>query len=717
MEYWEFLIQKEGDRSWLPLETADVEILEGRYRVVARSSHKNSPVEIRVTYHCMEEFPPKRRVQKRKGRTNEEGAIVVIPFTRLKPGLWELSCIGEELPADGKPFHQSVVLDVLAVDVEMTPDSTPSPSVDAAEPSDPEDSAVDRAIAADAETPETPPTPEPPSEAIVVEAVASATASPAPPAAPTEPTPKTSPSEKSLPTGDRPISSPVAPLLLRLSLDRETQTVRWGSEFTIAGRIEGVDPGDRSPLDGVVLHVELRNPQTGTVVVERREDLTARSLPFSFACALTIPRKCDTHLVLGEVKLYDTRGGEGEDTLRELTSRSLTITADLYDLLGALPLEMEAEEVLEYSQEALLRRNAEVLGQSFEELIETIGKSQPISFQPSNHPVLPPQLAPPSPASPPRAKKPLDLPSFGRSPAPPPPAPPPPGDREDRAAATPAPESEDGSADPEQTRSEIAENGAQATPPTETPEERQPEVAPEPVPPQSRVDRAFASLNLEDRFFSRLNALANDAELSEWLETNLSRSQGHGGGESLVTETGDVDGEEATVGEEPDWEASEIVIDEEEMTPDPSSSALTPVLPPSGRGDRTVEIPAGMVLAEDEPVPTPTIEIYQKELVSGRPVKVTLRLPDIVPRLYVKLWLEDRQTREILDGPHWVVEFWPSGSGDKFATTEVLVPYGCLEVQFEAIAVEVQTDRESHKVVLERRVLPPEPPRLPLDGE
>jgi hypothetical protein len=224
-------------------------------------------------------------------------------------------------------------------------------------------------------------------------------------------------------------------------------------------------------------------------------------------------------------------------------------------------------------------------------------------------------------------------------------------------------------------------------------------------------------LNLEDRFFSRLNALANDAELSEWLETNLSRSQGHGGGESLVTETGDLDGEEATVGEEPDWEASEIVIDEEEMTPDPSSSALTPVLPPSGRGDRTVEIPAGMVLAEDELVPTPTIEIYQKELVSGRPVKVTLRLPDIVPRLYVKLWLEDRQTREILDGPHWVVEFWPSGSGDKFATTEVVVPYGCLEVQFEAIAVEVQTDRESHKVVLERRVLPPEPPRLPLDGE
>ncbi len=55
MEYWEFLLQKEGDRSWLPLESPTVEILEGRYRVVARSSRKQTNVEVRIIHQATEE--------------------------------------------------------------------------------------------------------------------------------------------------------------------------------------------------------------------------------------------------------------------------------------------------------------------------------------------------------------------------------------------------------------------------------------------------------------------------------------------------------------------------------------------------------------------------------------------------------------------------------------------------------------------------------------
>lgn len=50
MKKLEFLLQKEGDRAWLPLETSDVEILEGKYRVVARIQHPNTDIEIRVTH-------------------------------------------------------------------------------------------------------------------------------------------------------------------------------------------------------------------------------------------------------------------------------------------------------------------------------------------------------------------------------------------------------------------------------------------------------------------------------------------------------------------------------------------------------------------------------------------------------------------------------------------------------------------------------------------
>ncbi|HEY9654364.1 MAG TPA: hypothetical protein V6C50_02625, partial [Crinalium sp.] len=120
MEHWEFLLQKEGDRSWLPLDSPDVEILEGRYRIVARSSHINAAIETRIVHIATEAVPPKRRVQKRLCQTNQEGLTVVIPFTRLEPGLWELQCSPKDLLTDlmaGAQTH-AVTLQVVAHDLE-----------------------------------------------------------------------------------------------------------------------------------------------------------------------------------------------------------------------------------------------------------------------------------------------------------------------------------------------------------------------------------------------------------------------------------------------------------------------------------------------------------------------------------------------------------------------------------------------------------------------
>ena len=126
MEYWEFLLQKEGDRSWLPLESPDVEILEGRYRVVARSSRANTSVEIRITHQVVDEVPPKRRAQKRFGRTNKDGLMVVFPFTRMKPGLWEIRCAGD-LMSDflGQSWQYMVCLQVLPQEFESETDWDP----------------------------------------------------------------------------------------------------------------------------------------------------------------------------------------------------------------------------------------------------------------------------------------------------------------------------------------------------------------------------------------------------------------------------------------------------------------------------------------------------------------------------------------------------------------------------------------------------------------
>ncbi|HEY9642815.1 MAG TPA: hypothetical protein V6C57_20165, partial [Coleofasciculaceae cyanobacterium] len=117
MAFWEFLIQKEGDRSWLPLESPKVEILEGRYRIVARSSRINAPVEIRMVQNATHETPPVRRIQKRTSQTNKDGLVVIIPFTRLVPGEWELRCTGD-LMAEmlGEGWQHGVQLQVLPLE-------------------------------------------------------------------------------------------------------------------------------------------------------------------------------------------------------------------------------------------------------------------------------------------------------------------------------------------------------------------------------------------------------------------------------------------------------------------------------------------------------------------------------------------------------------------------------------------------------------------------
>ncbi|BAZ42918.1 hypothetical protein NIES4101_88880 [Calothrix sp. NIES-4101] len=114
MEQWQFLIQKQGDRNWQSLESPYVEIIEGRYRVVARSSRANTDVEVRVTHISPWEIPPRRRIHKRLRRTNNEGLMAVIPFTYFAPGVWEVRCSGD-LMSDvlGTSWQHTLKLQVL----------------------------------------------------------------------------------------------------------------------------------------------------------------------------------------------------------------------------------------------------------------------------------------------------------------------------------------------------------------------------------------------------------------------------------------------------------------------------------------------------------------------------------------------------------------------------------------------------------------------------
>ncbi len=113
----------------------------------------------------------------------------------------------------------------------------------------------------------------------------------------------------------------------------------------------------------------------------------------------------------------------------------------------------------------------------------------------------------------------------------------------------------------------------------------------------------------------------------------------------------------------------------------------------------------------------PVLELPRAEIIAGQAVKVQVQLPELMPRIYVKVWVSDRQTYLILDGPRWITEFKANGLGNVRASIELEIPYGCMEVEFEAIAVEMQTQRESHKISVHRQVLPPSGQLYPSKGK
>lgn len=94
MQNWEFLLQKKGDEAWLPLESGDglvsAEILEGYYRVAARSRLRGQPITIDFTHHSSEGvLLESSQVQR---QVNDQGLVMVMTYRLLMSGTWQIRC-------------------------------------------------------------------------------------------------------------------------------------------------------------------------------------------------------------------------------------------------------------------------------------------------------------------------------------------------------------------------------------------------------------------------------------------------------------------------------------------------------------------------------------------------------------------------------------------------------------------------------------------------
>ncbi|MHC5597245.1 MAG: hypothetical protein ACYTXC_15100 [Nostoc sp.] len=122
-----------------------------------------------------------------------------------------------------------------------------------------------------------------------------------------------------------------------------------------------------------------------------------------------------------------------------------------------------------------------------------------------------------------------------------------------------------------------------------------------------------------------------------------------------------------------------------------------------------------IITATTESLPIPQLYVPEGELIAGKSIIVRVVLPEVPPQVVVKLWLEDYQTRWLLDGPHLLTNLLPNALGGLEVMTQLNIPFGCLEIRLEAIALDLTTQQESHKVTILRRVIPPDLPSLQLD--
>ncbi len=842
MEEWKFLVQKDGDRSWLPLDSPDVEILEGRYRIVARLAQANTEVQICIGHVAIAEEPPKRRFQKRSSRTNADGLMVVIPYTYLSSGIWEFSCFSPDPISDliGDTLHHSVRLQVFAPVLDSDENWDGDDSEDLAgeylesasaaesqfsrvEASGVEPDVMELSAIASSEVcaSETPTTPEivalnveiaqalglsmerlvamtehlshqlieevfqefgAASSASETEQMSAASISVNPSLSKvSNVTPDLAEARQNSEPPQSTLLSQVDARAIEIVLEPETFQASAGRSVVVVGHL--VQDGQQAPantlsvvrdreqplngesgdLDRAIavstrwiaqeLRLSLRNPQTSEVVFSDRLTLATERLPYSFNFKVELPPHSTTHLLTGAIELWGAAAEEAEPVA--LKTATLTITVNPDELMAefqrvrtALDQEPDGGDLpnlaVEFSERLHRSRTKPVLDLSFLDLTSASMAADNLHAMPemsapevarpakAKRSELPPQLSEPQ-TDPTGTKRPLDLPTFIVT-------------ARTTASTTAVQEAIAQEAPVE----ELNEPTAGATSEGQSLGEAE-IIAIEPVceqtPPQidgdmtekqqdgdvdsevlalieqvfvdaaqsidtqpvaevsSPIRSAFQALRLQDRFFDRLSVLAADEELLVALKESVPPE--------IAAETHlRVTEEAVTQAPTEDWVTHEVVVDDDPMWQEWMQRSLSR----AKRGE-ALELPFAnpLVMPKDAAIPVPVIEILTDEIVAGRPMNLRLKLPNLLPKIYIKLWVNDRQTRSLLDGPRWMVDFFPNGHDELEAVTQLTVPFGTLAIRLEAIAVEVQTQRESAKISLDCEVIPPDFPELPIE--
>lgn len=829
MENWQFLIQKQGDRNWQPLESPNLRIFAGKYRVLARSHLANTSVEVRVIHSSIQEVPPKRRIFKRLRRTNADGLMAVIPFTDLNPGIWELRCSADLMTNIlGKSWQYSLILKVLPIESELNEQPLLGSGDQFNEESQVTLTQEDEFAVASPSNLDINPL----STATVEDTIINQPVSPVLFKGETAEQILQSVLDLALPSSeswdeeqsDEDISLVASsPSPLHLSLERDTYIARWGKTLTINGYVELAEidnlANERLSKTNInhcfqlQLISQLRSPLESNILAQFTQPLTDQILPFTFSSIIEIPKNCESKLILANISLYGTLTKGGEVIL--LASHPFIITADVTELLTVTsarsrekssPPDLLPDDNLPPTEDGATKPKpphrvslelfnivkAPKLAQ-FHILKPAANKPLPPRIKPvivldGSSPTLPklprihknaiagnsanadsslsagtvnkPSQIPPinldklvikqvktsfpylkrlKPATEPNSKTKNNLPKLMEIQLSKP---------ENTPELLPSKEHEETSAveliDNELIDNELIENTIPQVPILDIEELNTPEITPETSPLIQKwikiqgylLDEGIELVYQEDNTNDEVDT--QDANNTDDISESTDEPPVILNDENPAVPPAFTDELLLNLNLDAEIEMEEVIdlpehmiLGTSEPTPEPESSPnISQLLSQeivlddtymtlSNEDSNQPSEPQEQLLDVSPPVltslPTPQLFLPNGELLAGSSIKVRLELSQASSTVVLKLWVEDYQTRGLLDGPHLIQDLRPTPWGNWEAIAQLIVPLGCLEVLVGAIALDTNTQQESHKVTIVKTVIPPNLPTIELD--
>jgi hypothetical protein len=109
----------------------------------------------------------------------------------------------------------------------------------------------------------------------------------------------------------------------RLHLDEEILVAHTAKPIIISGEIT---TQQQPPHPQLRLHISLRDPRIGEIVAELSPRLRSERFPLTFCYSLTIPSRCESYLLEGEVTLCDK--STQDDQQQVLDTQAFTVSAN-----------------------------------------------------------------------------------------------------------------------------------------------------------------------------------------------------------------------------------------------------------------------------------------------------------------------------------------------------------------------------------------------------